>query len=150
VKEVSNMIAPISGNNYAYESSPGLQNPQQNFSTMLQQLQSGQLSAQTTSTSVLPQGGRPPQHVDTGSTPSSQPVHRHHHMHGSSQTDTDSDNTSASTLAQLGQPVQATTTSTAQQAYGSLQQDLQQVALNSDLLNAQASFLQDSALSVSA
>lgn len=140
------MIAPVSSNTFASESSSVVQNPQQTFSTLLQQLQSGQPSAQTTSTSMLPQGGIPAQHVVGGST-SSQPVHRHHTS--TSQADSDSDSGSTASFGQLGQPVQATTASPAQ-TYGSLQQDLQQVALNSDLLNAQTTFLQDSALSVTA
>ncbi len=160
------MISPISSNAFATDSSPVAQSAQQNFSTILQQLQ----SSQTTSPTAPLQGGTPAQHIVDGSptsptglqggTPaqhivdsstSSSRIHGHHHIHSGAQSDSDSDSTSTSTssLGQLSQPVQATTTS-ATQAYGSLQQDLQQVALNSDLLTAQASFLQDSVLSVSA
>ena len=146
------MIAPISGNNYASEQLPSVQNQSQSFTSLVQQYQSGQLTGQTTSSSPLQlQGGRPAQHLNDGTTgPSSHGGHRHHRVHFEGQNDSDDSSTSTSSLAQLGQPVQATTASSAQQAYGSLQQDLQQVALNSDLLNAQASFLQDSVLSVSA
>jgi hypothetical protein len=160
------MIAPISGNNYASQPSTGVQNPQQNFSTLLQQMQSGQVPSQTTSqtqggtpaqhivdgttsSQTVLQGGTPAQHVIDGSA-SSQHAHRRHHTGDGSQTDDDSDSGTTSSFGQLGQPVQATTASSAQQAYGSLQQDLQQVALNSDLLNAQTAFLQDSVLSVTA
>ena len=144
------MIAPISGNSYANEQLSSTQNPQQSFSSLVQQFQSGQLSAQTTSPAQL-QGGLPAQHVNDGNTgPASHGGHRHHGVHFEGQTDSDDSGATSSPLAQLSQPVQATTASTAQQSYGSLQQDLQQVALNGDLLNAQAAFLQNSALSVSA
>ena len=142
------MISPVSGNNYVKENLSSTRSQQQNFSSLIQQAQSGQISAQTTSAVQL-QGGQPAQHIlDVGKL--SHHAHWNHRMHIPFQTDADSGSTSSSTLAQLGRPVQATTASTAQLAYGNLQQDLQQVALNSDLLKAQASFLQDSALSVSA
>jgi hypothetical protein len=144
------MIAPISSNSFANESAPSTQNPQQNFSTLLQQIQSGQLSSQTALPPVPRQGGTPAQHIVDGSKSSSQHTHWRHHTPRGSQTDDNSASGSSSSFGELSQPVQATTTSTAQQAYGNLQQDLQQVALNSDLLNAQTTFLQDSALSVSA
>jgi hypothetical protein len=144
------MIAPISNSNYTNTSAVTVQNPQQSFSSLVQQFQSGQLSAQTTSSAQL-QGGSPAQHINDGTTgPSSHGGHRHHGAHFEGQSDSNDSGTTTSPLAQLSQPVQATTASTAQQAYGSLQQDLQQVALNGDLLNAQAEFLQNSALSVSA
>jgi hypothetical protein len=142
------MIAPIFSNSFATESSPVAQNPRQSFSTALQQAQSNQFSSGPASPTQL-QGGTPAQHLVGGSTNSSQHAHRHHHASAGSETDDNSDNVTSSPFGQLGQPVQAATASTTQ-ATGSLQQDLQQVALNSDLLNAQSAFLQDSVLSVSA
>jgi hypothetical protein len=53
-------------------------------------------------------------------------------------------------FGQLSQPVQSAAAPTAQPGYDSLQQALQQIALNSDLLTAQSAALQASALSVSA
>jgi hypothetical protein len=50
---------------------------------------------------------------------------------------------------QLAQAFPSATSSTAQQAYTSWQQDLQQVALNTDLITAQSAALQSSATSVS-
>lgn len=141
------MIGPISSSSFASESSYVPQNSQQTFSSALQQAQSNQFSSENTSPTHL-QGGKPPQHIVGGSANSSQQAHRHHHA-SASDTDDDTNSGSSSSFGQLGQPVQATTASTTL-ASGSLQQDLQQVALNSDLLNAQAAFLQDSALSVSA
>jgi hypothetical protein len=81
--------------------------------------------------------------------------HSHHRRHlgvdGGPENDSDTPNTAP--FGQLGQAVQASTSassqSSAQQAYGSVQQGLQN-ALNSDLITAQSAALQASSISLTA
>jgi hypothetical protein len=81
--------------------------------------------------------------------------HSHHRRHlgveGGPETDSDTPNTAP--FGQLGQAVQASTSSSAQssaqQAYGSVEQGLQN-ALNSDLITAQSAALEASSISLTA
>jgi hypothetical protein len=77
------------------------------------------------------------------------PVQAHFHsfIHAEPGSGSNFSHTQATGFGQTGQSGDA---STAQQAYSSVQQDLQQIALNSDLLNAQAATLQVSGLSLTA
>lgn len=135
---------------------------QQQFQALAQEFQSGNLSpAQTTalqqgnlqSGATTPSSGSTTSATDSTNLQSGafhHPIRGHHPRHAHlSSNDSDSDQTTtAPSLGQLGQAVQSGSSSTAQQAYGSLQQDVQQIALNSDLINAQSAALQSSGLSL--
>lgn len=158
-------VSGISSSSFMNLNAASIQNQQQQmqqqFQALAQEFQSGNLSsAQTT---ALTQN--PPQVSGTLATPTSAPTaassdvpsstqtahgHSHHHRHIQSDTDSDQDTSTTPSLGQLGQAIQSGSASTAQQAYGSLSQDLQQVALNSDLINAQSAELQSSGLSLTA
>ena len=140
------------------------QNPQQQiqgqFHLMAQQFQAGNLSAEQTNTNSLPQGPLAhgiliPRDSSSASgsagTPPGSQVHGHgHRHHGFPQDDPGSEAANSPSLGQLGQAIQATNSSSAQQTYGSVSQDLQQIALNSDLITAQSAALQASTLSLTA
>ena len=150
-------ISTSSFTNGNVESIPTRQQPtQQQFLALAQQLQSGNLSpAQTAALQQqqLQTGATSSAASSTsGATPRNDHVRAifHHHLRPQPGDNEDSSNTTTPSFGQLGQSIQAATSSTAQRAYGSLTQDLQQVALNSDLLGAQSAALQESALSVSA
>jgi hypothetical protein len=79
--------------------------------------------------------------------------HRHRHLGADGGPENDSDTPNTAPFGQLGQAVQASTSSpaqsSAQQAYGSVQEGLQN-ALNSDLITAQSAALQASSISLTA
>ena len=142
---------------------------QQEFQKLAQELQSGSLaspeatpqattqteltalqqpSPTTTSPAPTPspaQSGSPSStqlNVPQGTPKHAIHLHRPHHL----QIDAGSDGDQGP--SPLGQTSPAGTASTAQQAYSSWQQDLQQVALNSDLLTAQSADWQPVSVSV--
>ena len=156
-------VAGVSSTSFMNQNTVTSQNQQQNqnqFRSLTQQLQSGSLA--TEQTTAVPQS---PLAVSSVASPVSTPPagwagaqlgtkahghgHHHHHGHVRADSDTASDTESADTpsLGQLGQAIQAGNSSSAQQAYGSVQQDLDQIALNSDLITAQSAALQASSLS---
>lgn len=150
-------VSGISSSNFLNQNIASTQNQQQatqqQFLALAQELQSGNLSqAQTT---ALQQ--QQLQSTAASSAPGSAaaPVndhvraHFHHHLREQPGDSDSAQNSSTPSFGQLGQPVQSGSASSAQQAYG-LQQDLQQVALNSDLINAQSALLQESGLSLTA
>ncbi len=156
-------VAGVSSTSFMNQNIASCQNQQQQiqkqFRTLALEFQSGNLS--TAQTNALPQS---PVAAGTGATPgnsspagwsdvhSESQAHGHwHHHHGHRvDGDTDSETSNSPSLGQLGQAIQATNSSSAQQAYGSVQQDLQQIALNSDLITAQSAALQASSLSLTA
>lgn len=161
-------VAGVSSTSFMSQSVANNQNQQQQiqnqFRLLAQQFQTGSLS--TEQTNALPQS---PLAVGTVATPgSSTPAgwsdvqsgsqahghwhhhHGHHHVDGGTNSESDSDSANSPSLGQLGQAIQATSSSSAQQAYGTVQQDLNQIALNSDLITAQSAALQASSLSLTA
>lgn len=145
--------------NYESASLQNQQQWQQEFQKLGQELQSanipvGQGSAPITAQAQL--ATLQPQSLQTGATAlsqSSDPIttslipsqgthtpgthlHLHHRVRVGASNDSDSATTPDSDP--FAQPLPSTTSSSAQQAYTSWQQDLQQVALNSDLLTAQS------------
>ena len=163
-------VAGISSSNILNYPNPNLLTQQQQFQQAFQQLgqelQTGNLSAlqntaQTTGQAELaelqqaspasanptPPGGIPvrpilnspqgtPKHGIHGHTP--------HHLVGAGDDDNDGSTADSNPLAQT---LQAGNSSSAQQAYSAWQQDLQQVALNGDLLTAQGADWQPVSLS---
>lgn len=140
----------------------------QEFQSLAKEFQSGSLSsaqaagqttqaAQTTAlqelgapTSAAPSGSSG---VPTDSTSGQAPVqsnHLHWHHRLRLPLENGADNNSGAAPSLFGQVVQSGNASSAQQAYRSLQHDLQQVALNGDLINAQSAALQSADLSVTA
>jgi hypothetical protein len=166
-------VSGISSSNFANYQSTSVQNQQQwqqAFQQLGQELQSGNLSplqttAQTTesaaqteltalqsgsansSTTAAPVGT--PASPILFNTPQGSPVHGiharpPHHLRVDAGDDNDSDGQDSNPL---GQAAPSASSASAQQAYSSWQQDLQQVALNSDLLTAQAAAWQPVSLS---
>jgi len=129
----------------------------QDFQSLAQQLQSSNLSpSQTTAlqpglqTGATPPLQGSPQHTIQAPTHGGR-FHSNHRLRDPIGTDTSDDGSDSPTVnpfGELGQAVQSTTASAAQQAYSSLQQNLSQVALNSDLINAQSEALEDHGLSL--
>ncbi len=161
-------VAGVSSTSFMNQNIANCQNQQQQiqkqFQTLAQEFQSGSLS--TEQTTAQPQS---PLAAGTVATPgSSMPAgwsdvqsgsqalghghhhHGHHHVDGSTNSESDSDSANSPSLGQLGQAIQATSSSSAQQAYGRVQQDLNQIALNSDPITAQSAALQASSLSLTA
>jgi hypothetical protein len=167
-------VSGISSSNLAnlanYQSSTNVQNQQQwqaAFQQLGQELQTGNLSPLQTSTqtatqtaaqnalqSASPNSTSPATPVGTPAspilfnTPQGTPAHGiharpPHRLRVDAGDDSGSDGEDSNPL---GQSPSASPAS-AQQAYSSWQQDLQQVALNSDLLSAQASTIQPVSLS---
>ncbi len=163
-------VSGISGSTLFNYQSTSVQNQQQQFQQQLQQLgqefQAGTLTPQsTTQTTALTElgalqaapaagtgaaspAGNPTSPI-LSNVPQGNPVHgiyshRAHHLRVDAGDDNESDTPDSNPL---GQPPQPGSSSTAQQAYGAWQQDLQQVALNSDLLTAQAANWQPVSLS---
>lgn len=155
-------VSGISSSSFISQNIANIQNQQQQiqkqFQSLAQEFQSGSLS--TEQTTAQPQsplvtgtlaspGSSSSSDGPSGAQPGSPQSHghAHHHRHLSVSGDPLSE-TANTSLGQLGQPIQAANSSAAQQAYGSVQQDLQQIALNSDLITAQSAALQASSLSV--
>ncbi len=161
-------VAGISSSSFANQSIVNGQNQQQpiqnQFQWLAQEFKAGNSS--TEQTGAIPPN---PTAVGTVATPGSSTIDgassggssnlsaswahghwHHHHVHANSDADSDSETANSPSLGQLGQPVQGTSSSSAQQAYGSVQQDLNQIALNSDLITAQSAALQASSLSLTA
>ena len=162
-------VSGISSSSFFNTQSANVQNQQQwqkEFQKLGQELQAGNLSSpqasdQTTTQTELAalqpasQTGStsPAQSSDPASqllnAPHGTPKHgvfRHspHHLH----VDAGDENSSSTQDSNpLGQPAASGNSATAQQAYSSWQQDLQQVALNSDLLTAQSADWQPVSLS---
>lgn len=167
-------VSGISSSNFANYQSTNVQNQQQwqqQFQQLSQELQSGNLSPlQTTAQSATqtaaqaelsalqstsPNSSAPANPVGTPAsplifnTPQGSPehgIHAHppHHLRVDAGDDSDSDGQDSNSL---GQPASSVSPASAQQAYSSWQQDLQQVALNSDLLTAQGAAWQPVSLS---
>ncbi len=159
-------VAGIASSNFLNFQNANVPAQQQQFQQTLQQLgqelQTGNLSAaQTTAQNefaalqqVSPASADPAAPTGTPATPilsnvlqgtAKHGLHGHtpHHLVGA---DDDSDSTTQDSNP-LGQPLPAGSSSSAQQAYSAWQQDLQQVALNSDLLTAQGADWQAVSLS---
>jgi hypothetical protein len=170
-------VSGISGSSFFNTPNANVQNQQQwqqEFQKLAQELQSGSLAspeattqatAQTELTALQqasPTAASPPATSPTAtpspaqsSSPNSTQfnvpqgtpkhavhLHRPHHLQIDAGTDGDQDSNP------LGQASPSATASTAQQAYSSWQQDLQQVGLNSDLLTAQSADWQPVSVSV--
>ncbi len=157
-------VSSVSSSGFVNQNSANLQSRQQRveqeFQALARQLQSGDLSAATTAATIavptaLPQDGLPAT-ANSASTSSSANIqsdthhsHVHFHHHRRINISGDSEGTpTTSPFGQLGQGLQSGNSSDAQQAYSTLQQDLQRVALNSDLITAQAGVSQASGLSL--
>jgi hypothetical protein len=163
-------VAGISSSNFLNYQNANVQAQQQQwqqaFQQLGQELQTGNLSplestAQTTAQTELsalqqpsPASASPAAPIGTPATPilfnvpQGTPKHGIHERtpHHLVSADDNSDNSTQDSNP-LGQTPQAGNSSTAQQAYNSWQQDLQQVALNSDLLTAQSADWQPVSLS---
>ena len=159
-------VAGISSSNFLNYQNTNVQAQQQQFQQALQQLgqelQTGtlQTTAQTTAQTefsalrqVSPASASPTAPSGSPATPvlnGSQGTEKHglhgHTPHHLVSAGDDSD-TSAQDSNPLGQAPQAGSSSSVQQAYGAWQQDLQQVALNNDLLTAQGADWQPVSLS---
>jgi hypothetical protein len=129
----------------------------QDFQSLAQQLQASNLSpSQTTALNPGLQSGPTPPLQGVPQQPIQSPihgghVHSNHHLRDPIEGDPsgdDSDTPITSPFGEFGQAVPSTSASAAQQAYSSLQQNLSQVALNSDLINAQSEALEDHGLSL--
>jgi hypothetical protein len=129
----------------------------QDFQSLAQQLQASNLSAsQTTGLQPGLQTGTTSPLQGVPQQPILSPTHGGHaHSNhrlrdpiGTDTSDDGSDTPSTNPFGELGQGLQSTSASAAQQAYSSLQQNLSQVALNSDLINAQSEALEDHGLSL--
>jgi hypothetical protein len=128
---------------------------QQSFQTLAQQLQASEFNA-TQQNGAVPRINSPnPSSINGGSTNAStsgtsaaQDTRAHFHHRFRVRIDSGSENPDDSPNQE--QPLQSTTASTAQAAYNSLSQDLQQVALNSDLITAQSAMLQSTSVSLTA
>lgn len=165
-------VSGISSSSFFNNQSSNVQNQQQwqqEFQKLAQELQSGSLASPEAATqattqtelTALQQASPTTASPTTtpspaqSSSPSAQQVnvpqgtpkhaihfHRPHHLQIDAGSDGDQD------ANPLGQAAQSGTASTAQQAYSSWQQDLQQVGLNSDLLTAQNADWQPVSVSV--
>lgn len=147
-------VSGISSSIFMNQNTANIQNQQrlqQQFQQLAQQFQNGDLSPAQTSS--LTQNGLPTisaaaesQSSSLQSDTSTGREHWHHRMHIRAGSDPEQQGTNPlSTNPGQTQPGSA---STAQQAYGSLTQDLQQIALNSDLLTAQNGTLESTGLSL--
>ena len=165
-------VSGISSSSFFNAQSANIQNQQQQqqwqqeFQKLGQELQAGSLSTpqaavQTTTQTEFAALQPASQTAFTSATQSSDPssqlvnapqgtpkhgIFRHspHHLH----VDAGDENSSSTPDSNpLGQPASSGNSATAQQAYSSWQQDLQQVALNSDLLTAQSADWQPVSLS---
>jgi hypothetical protein len=142
-------VSGISASSFFSQNPANIQNQQrmrQEFQSLAQEFQSGNLSATQSNVAALEQGlqtgaSTSAESSSPGASSGSQNTHLHHHHHMRFRVDAGSDNSATSLFNELGQTANP---SGAQAAYSSLQQDLQQVALNSDLMNAQAAALQAS------
>jgi hypothetical protein len=158
-------VSGISSSSFMSQNIANIQNQQQQiqkqFQSLAQEFQSGSLSAEQTTaqpqsplatgTLATPGGSSSldgPSGPQSGS-PQSHGHSHHHHRHFNVNGDPLYEATNTATFGQLGQPIQEANSPAAQQAYG-VQQDLQQIALNSDLITAQSAALQASSLSVTA
>jgi hypothetical protein len=159
-------VAGVSSTSFTNQGVVNSQNQRQQiqnqFQSMAQQFQSDNLATEqagatpqfpsATGPVALPGGSAPANFSPSGwsgvQSGTHAPGRGHHRGHSCGDSDTDSESTGAPSLGQLGQAIQATNSSSAQQAYGSVQQDLQQIALNSDLITAQSAALQASSLSL--
>jgi hypothetical protein len=163
-------VSGISSSSFFNAQSANLQNQQQwqqEFQKLGQELQTGSLSspqatAQTTAQTelaALQQSSPTNSTASTQSSDSSAPtlapqgtpkhsIHLRtpHHLRVDAGDESD---TSTQDSNPLGQTLQSGSSSAAQQAYSAWQQDLQQVALNSDLLTAQSADWQPVSGSVS-
>jgi DNA gyrase inhibitor GyrI len=100
----------------------------QAFNQLAQDLQSGNLAAAQQDYATIQQDFQT-QAAQEGSGPEAQAVQGHHHHHGGGGDSEASAITEA--LSQLGEALQTSNLSAAQQAYGTLQQDFQQFGGNS-------------------
>ena len=148
-------ISAISSSALFAPGTPSINSQQagQTFQSLAQQLRSSEFGSPQSPALPqpgLPGFGTPTPTKGTATLSGSTGTHLHfHHIHAPASDDADSDApTSTSPFGELGQALQAGNSSAAQQAYGNLSQDLQQVALNRDLLSAQSAALQSSDLSV--
>jgi hypothetical protein len=150
--------------NFTAQSAASVQNQQRTqkqFQQLAQELQSGNLSsAQTTTLQSQGLQTNPATSLQAGSSTATSAggtvqsdmlnchAHSHHRMpiRMSGTSGVQSSNSSSPT--EPGQTAQSGIASTAQQSYTNVQQDFQQIALNSDLLNAQSATLESSGLSV--
>jgi len=150
-------VSGISGSSFFNTQSANVQNPQQwqqEFQKLTHELQSGTLAspgasiqntaqAQIAAAQPGTQSSAAPtaQNTDSGPpllrSPQGTPehslhLHRPHHLQVRAGNDSEGSSNSSAEIANPGNA------SSAQQAFGSWQQNLQQVALNSDLLTAQS------------
>jgi hypothetical protein len=141
-------VSGISSSSFLNAQSANVQNQQQwqqEFQKLGQELQSSPAAAISATPSGTP--ARPILFNFPQGTPA-HGIHTRspHHLRIDAGDDDNSDTPNSNPLEQT---LQSGNASTAQQAYSAWQQDLQQVALNSDLLTAQAAAWQPASASVS-
>jgi hypothetical protein len=106
----------------------------QAFNQLATDLQSGSVSAAQKDLSTLQQDFQNPGKLTT--------EHFHHHQHsGGGSGDSSTQNSLLQDLSQVGQNLTSSNLAGAQQAYATLQQDLQQFALGGGALSSQSSTL---------